>query len=180
MGRFLSAFAALLSLVAVAPFVLLAASRQRFGSANPLHGVASPLQWERDAIVNALRDPLADDVVIDVIVRSCLVVVWLALVLVAITTALETVHLVRHRGLSLPPIRGLGWAQRVARYIAAGLLVLVPLMTPSATLASVPAMDGAWTDTGRPQSTTLVPTASETTTSMLATCTPRCPRCLRV
>ena len=44
--------------------------------------------------------------------------------------------MVRHRGVSLPDIRGLGMPQTVARVIAAGLLVAVPLVSsPQRTIA---------------------------------------------
>ncbi|MCB0969041.1 MAG: LysM peptidoglycan-binding domain-containing protein, partial [Ilumatobacter sp.] len=40
------------------------------------------------------------------------------------------------RGMSLPDIRGLGASQRLARVIAAGLLVVVPMMSPTRAVAN--------------------------------------------
>ena len=46
------------------------------------------------------------------------------------------VHMIRHRGLPTPSVRGLGWAQRIARFIAVGLIVLIPLSTSSPSIAT--------------------------------------------
>ena len=56
-------------------------------------------------------------------------------VVVVVTTVFEIVHLVRHRGLAMPSVRGLGWAQRIARFIAAGLLVVMPMLTSTVSVA---------------------------------------------
>ena len=34
--------------------------------------------------------------------------------------------MVRHGGMALPSVRGLGWSQRIARFVAAGLIVVLP------------------------------------------------------
>ena len=46
--------------------------------------------------------------------------------MVVVTIVAESVHMVRHGGLALPSVRGLGWSQRIARFVAAGLIVVVP------------------------------------------------------
>ena len=135
-GRLVGAFATLAGLVIVVPALMMWASRERFGSGNPLSGVHPPWNWNANAVLAALRDPLTDDLVTDLIVRTCLVAAWVSILLIVATTVLETVHLIRHRGLPMPSIRGLGWAQRVAQFIATGLLVLASL-SPRASMASV-------------------------------------------
>ncbi len=42
--------------------------------------------------------------------------------------------MVRHRGVAMPAMRGVGWAQGIARYIAVGLLVVMPLASAKPSL----------------------------------------------
>ena len=115
--------------VVVVPGSLIAASRARFGGAAPLHGVPSPTDWQFDRIQQALTDRLTEHTIADIVIRLSLIVAWIAVVVVALTVVTETVHMVRHRGLSMPDIRGLGVPQSLARVIAAGLLVVVPAVS---------------------------------------------------
>jgi MYXO-CTERM domain-containing protein len=122
--------------VVVVPIGLIAASRSRFGSANPLAGADPPWEWGSGEVGDALSGPLADDTVIDGIIRLSLCVVWVAVAVILVTTVVEVVHAVRHHGLAFPDVRGMGWAQSIARYIAIGLVALLPMMTPATSLAS--------------------------------------------
>ena len=61
---------------------------------------------------------------------------WLAIAVIVVTTVLEVVHMIRHRGLPTPSVRGLGWAERIARFIAVGLIVLIPVSTSSPSMAN--------------------------------------------
>lgn len=135
-GRFASSVVACIALFGAAPLLLVAAARRRFGGPSPLAGVPRVTTWELDVVGAAIRDPLSDDVVIDVIVRSCLVIAWAGLIVIAVTTVLEAFHVARHRGMSMPAVRGLGWAQPIARAVVAGLLVVAPISTTRASLAS--------------------------------------------
>ena len=81
-------------------------SRARFGSANPLAGV--DLGWFGDNAASSLTRPIADDTVIDGLIRLSLCVAWLAVAVIVVTTVLEVVHMIRHRGLPTPSVRGLG------------------------------------------------------------------------
>ena len=134
LGRVLASIAALVALVVVIPLGLIAVSRARFGSANPLAGV--DLGWFGDDAASSLTRPIADDTVIDGLIRLSLCAAWAAIAVIVVTTVLEMVHLVRHRGLPTPSVRGLGWAQRIARFIALGLIVLIPLSTSSPSIAT--------------------------------------------
>lgn len=136
LSRFFAALGALGALLVAAPLLLITATRARFDSSSPVAGVAAPWRWSFSGIADAVRNPLTDEVVVNLIVRTCLVVAWIAILVIAVTTVLEAVHLVRHRGITMPSVRGLGGAQHVARFIAAGLLVILPLMSPKASLAS--------------------------------------------
>lgn len=113
-SRFAASVAALIAMVVVVPIGLIAVSRSRFGSANPLAGADPPWEWGSNDVGDALAGPLADDTVIDGIIRLSLCVVWVALAVIIVTTVVEVVHAVRHHGLSLPNVRGVGWAQPTA------------------------------------------------------------------
>ena len=101
-ARFTSSVLALLVVVVAAPLGLGAVARSRFGSANPLSGADPPWRWGSDGVGDALSGPIADDTVIDGIVRLSLCVVWVALAVIAVTTVIEVIHAVRHHGLGLP------------------------------------------------------------------------------
>jgi hypothetical protein len=142
--RFTAAILALASLAVGGPIALVAVSRQRFKSANPLHQIQWPWQWDLSELVKALQSPLTNDVVINLLIRTALSLVWAAVVIIVMTTAVETVHLVRHRGLAWPQIRGLGWAQPTARFIAAGLVAFLPLITNATALVSAQGPTMPW------------------------------------
>ena len=135
-SRFALSVLALLAVGVAAPIGLIAAARSRFGSANPLSGADPPWRWGSDQVGDAITGPIADDTVIDGIIRLSLCVVWVALAVIVVTTLVEVVHAVRHHGLGLPDIRGVGWAQRIARFIAVGLVAVLPMMASSTSLAS--------------------------------------------
>ncbi len=134
-GRFALSALAFFGVVAGVPFVLVRVSTARFGSANPLGGVSS---WDPGAIGDALRTPLGDDTVVDVLLRLCLCVVWVAVAVIVVNTVVEVVHQVRHRGMPMPSMRGLGWSQGVARFIAVGLLIVIPTTSVKPSLAQGP------------------------------------------
>jgi hypothetical protein len=122
----------LVAISVLAPWGLVEAARARFGGASPLRGVVGPADWDLGAIGRALTDRLTERTLADVVIRMSLVVAWFAIVVVVLTVAAEVVHMVRHDGLPLPNVHGLGVSQSAARVIASGLLVIVPLfVTPS-------------------------------------------------
>ncbi len=133
-GRVLASIVALVALVVALPVGLVAVSRARFGSANPLAGV--DLGWLGGDAVSTLTRPIADDTVTDALIRLSLCVAWVAIAVIVVTTTLEVAHMIRHRGLPMPSVRGIGWAQRVARFIAVGLIVLIPVSTSSPSIAT--------------------------------------------
>jgi len=134
--RFVGSLVTLLLLAVAAPVALIAASRSRFGSANPLAGADPPWNWGSGDVGGALSGPLADDTVIDGIIRSSLCVVWVAIVVIVVTTVVEVVHAVRHHGMAVPDVRGMGWAQQVGRFVAIGLIAVLPMITSGTSLAS--------------------------------------------
>ncbi|MFW2335009.1 hypothetical protein, partial [Ilumatobacter sp.] len=124
----------LLGVVAVGvPALLVYAARERFGGASPLHGVASPVEWDGGRIRSALTDRLTDDTIADIVIRLSLIVAWVAVGVLVLSVIAEVVHMLRHDGLAMPDVRGLGPSQRTARMIASGLLVIVPLFTSPTT-----------------------------------------------
>jgi LysM repeat protein len=135
-SRFLAASGALVVVGVMVPIGAVAASITRFGSPNPLHGVDPPWQWFGDDPAGALGGPVSDGTVLDLVIRICLCIVWLTVAVILAFTIIEVVHQVRHRGLPVPAVRGLGPIQRIARTIAAGLLVVAPVAGSGATLAA--------------------------------------------
>jgi LysM repeat protein len=127
---------ALIMLAAVLPIGLIAASRSRFGSTNPLAGANPPWRWGSDAVGDALSAPIADDTVIDGLIRLSLCIAWAAIAVIVATTVVEVVHALRHHGLSCPDVRWMGWSQSIARFIAVGLVAVLPMITASTSLAS--------------------------------------------
>ena len=123
-------------LVIGVPWTLLVAARARFGGDAPWHGVPSPGSWDIDRIRSALTNRLTDDTIADVVVRLSLAAVWTALIVFVLSVVAEVAHMIRHDGLSMPDIRGLRFTQRTARVIAAGLLVLTPLLSSSRVIAN--------------------------------------------
>ena len=128
-----------LALVAFAPLSLIWVARRRFDGAAPWSGVDPPWRWDAIAIRDALTDRLTESVIIDVILRLALGAAWVAVAVILVTIVAETVHMVRHGGLALPSVRGLGWSQRFARFVATGLIVVLPTThTPRAEVHAVP------------------------------------------
>ena len=134
--RFVSSLVAFIVLVVVAPLALSVAARRRFGSSNPFDGVDPPWEWFGDGASSTLTAPLPDDTVVDALIRLSLAVGWLAVAVIVATTVMEVVHLRRHAGVPMPDVRGLGWAQRIGRGIAVGLLAIIPATTPSPSIAA--------------------------------------------
>ena len=159
-GRFVLSLATFAGIAVGLPLVLAAVARQRFGSANPLAGATAPWDWSGDQVGDGLSGPLDDDTVLDLLIRVSLVTVWAAVAVIVAVTVAETVHVVRHRGIPRPSIRGLGWAQHVGRFVAVGLVVVLPLTASRATIAlDSPGAVAAWTD-GSGHSSTSVPSAA--------------------
>ena len=137
LGRGLASMAALVVLLVGVPFTLVAASRSRFGAANPLTDVDPPWRWDLTRVVEALSQPLDDDAVVDLLIRSSFIVIWVAAAVVAVTTVSEVVHMLRHGGLTAPHVRGMGWAQCIGRWVAVGLIAVLPVDSFSSTVAAV-------------------------------------------
>jgi nucleoid-associated protein YgaU len=130
----LLAFAA----VALAPVGLVWAARRRFGGASPWTGADPPWQWDATTIRESLTNRLTESVIVDVVIRVALAAIWIAVAVILVTIVAESIHMVRHGGMALPSVRGLGWSQRIARFVAAGLIVVLP--TTHASRADVHAL----------------------------------------
>ena len=121
--------ALLAAIVVGVPIILVRGGRSLVGSANPLHGVANPSDWELDAIGHRLDE----EALIELIARVCLVAVWCCLAIVVLTTVGELRSL-RSHGTSMRAVRGLGWSHAIGRRVAGGLLALLPLAPPVSAL----------------------------------------------
>ena len=95
-----------------------------------------PGEWEWARARRVLASQLTEDTIADVVIRTSLLVAWMAVALLVVTVVAETFHMIRHDGLPMPDVRGLGLTQSLARVIAVGLLVVVPMWTsPSRAIA---------------------------------------------
>lgn len=130
--QFTRSIVVLAALAVGVPAALVWAARERFGGAMPFHGVPSPADWELDRIVDGLTDRLTEQTVADIVIRTSLAIAWVALAVFLLTVVAEAVHMLRHGGLHLPDVRGLGLGQPAARALAAGLLVLLPMFASPA------------------------------------------------
>ena len=142
--RALASIVALIVLLVALPAALLAAAEQRFGARNPLARVEPPWNWSIDTIVGTLTQRLSDATIVDLLIRACLVTIWIAILVIVLSIAIEVAHLLRH-GLPSPRIRGFGWAQGFSRWVAAGLISAVPLVSMVSTAAPVSASSPAAT-----------------------------------
>ena len=126
----------LLVVVAVAvPWLLMWAANRRFGGPAPWSAMPPVGDWSASTIGDALTDRLSEATIADIVIRLSLTVVWLAVIVLLVTVVAELVHMVRHAGIAMPRIRGLGPSQDLARVIAAGLLVVVPMFSSSTAIA---------------------------------------------
>jgi len=127
LSRGIASLAAIVLFFVAVPVGLVAAARSRFGTANPLAATDPPWRWDVDQLGDAVSQPLRDDAVANLLIRSSLAITWLALAMIAVTIVTEVVHMVRHQGLAAPHVRGVGWAQRIGRWVAVGLIALLPI-----------------------------------------------------
>ncbi|MFT6293600.1 MAG: hypothetical protein ACJAR2_004231, partial [Ilumatobacter sp.] len=125
------------TLFVAAPACLVAISRFRFGAASPLAGIAPPWKWSGSDISTTVSEPLRDDAVINLVIRASLTVIWVALMVMALSVVSELVHMVRHRGIPAPRVRGLGWAQGISRFIAVGLIAALPITSVGSTAGAI-------------------------------------------
>lgn len=137
-----SSIAGIVVLFGLIPYVLVAAARARFGGWNPLRDIAPPWKWSISEVTDVLAAPLRDDAVVNLLIRASLTVIWIALAVILVTTLLETIHMVRHRGMPLPSVRGLGWAQRIARWVAIGIVATLPLSSFGSSTTAADAHPG--------------------------------------
>lgn len=118
------------------PITLLALARTRLGSPSPLTGMDPPWRWSVDGLrrwARSLGDGLETmDQLVDVFVRIALVAAWLCVAVIAWTTVSEAIYQLRH-GMPSPRRRSdpISW---IGRAIATGLIALVPVSAPAATV----------------------------------------------
>lgn len=142
-AAFVRSLALLGVLLVGVPAALIAIARARFGGASPLHGVPPPSAWSFADVREAVTDRIPESTIADIVVRAGLLVGWFGAIVLLTTVAVEAAHMARHGGLAMPDVRGLGFVQRGARVIAAGLLVVTPVFTRPAPGAALPLIEPA-------------------------------------
>lgn len=143
-ARFSASVLAVGALCTAVPWLLVRAAEARFGGPAPWSGVPAPSTWELDLIRSTVTDRITESLIADVVLRVALGSAWVAVLVLLLTVIAEVVHQLRHGGLGLPRVRGLGWGQPAARHLAAGLLVLTSLASTAKVGASpaLPARTG--------------------------------------
>ena len=128
-ASFLRALALLLVVAVGVPWFLIWAAERRFGGPAPWSAMPPVDEWSVSTIGAALTDRLSEATVADIVIRAALVVVWVAVIVLLVTVVAELIHMIRHAGIAMPRVRGLGVSQDLARVIAAGLLVVTPMLS---------------------------------------------------
>ncbi len=172
LSSFLRALVLLVLVAVVVPWLLIWAANRRFGGPAPWSAMPPVGDWSASTIGDALTERLSESTIADIVIRSSLTVVWLAVIVLLVTVVAELVHMVRHAGIAMPRVRGLGPSQDLARIIAAGLLVVVPMLSSSTAIADdsplrlpegrAPATvearpDNAWIDSAVPPTVAAAP-----------------------
>ena len=135
--RVFGSVALLAALAGAVPWALVRVAAARFGGPAPWTGVDPPTTWDAETVRGALTTRLTEALIADLLIRTALVVAWVAVAVVLVTVVVEVLHQVRHDGIPLPSVRGLGWGQPLARYVATGL-IMVTASFGSARVAAVP------------------------------------------
>jgi len=127
----LGSLVVLIALVVAAPAAMVAISRLRFDTSNPVLGIARRPGWS--AFVEWVAEGRAgsgprsgDELILDGLVLVALGTGWVSIVLLVVSIVLETVHRVRYGGNEGPGRRGPQWSRRLTRYVATGLIAVMP------------------------------------------------------
>jgi hypothetical protein len=115
--------ATLLLLVLGVPALLVLLGSSLLGTGNPLAGLDPPWQWRLDGLADSLTHAVDQDTIITTLCRAGLVMAWAAFAVLLANVVIEW-RTQRAHGVSLRPVRGLGWSQAVASRLVAGLLAL--------------------------------------------------------
>ena len=138
-GTSLIAIATSLGLAVAAPLMLVGAALHRLGHASPVHGMTAPWSWT----VRGVRRWFSDlggslrtsDALIDLLFRVGLAAAWICLIVLIGTVVAEVVFQLRH-GMPSTPRRVSFGVGRLARFIATGLVAVLPVGANSAFAAS--------------------------------------------
>jgi LysM repeat protein len=133
-----AALGGLIALVVGAPAALLAAAQHRLGHLSPLHGMSAPWTWTvreaKDWFAALGRGFETSDDLIDWLFRIGISLGWICLTVLVVTVVGEVVFQLRHGMPSTPRRSGPGLG-RLARFIASGLVAVLPFGASSAMAA---------------------------------------------
>jgi hypothetical protein len=126
-----------MAMVTVAmPSALVMMGRWRFGSARPWAGLDTETLADPTGLVETisgvLRGQFTDQMLVDVTVRAVLLSGWICVATIVSSVVIEVVHQLRDSEPRTQAARGLGWSQTIARSIAGGLLLILPVHGVSA------------------------------------------------
>lgn len=135
-GRIATAVMAMMVIAIGIPAALVMMGRWRFGSARPWAGL--PIETFTDltelleAASRVMSGQFTDQMLVDVTVRAVLFSGWICAAILVISVAVEVMHQLRDNEPRTEAVRGLGWSQALARSIAGGLLMVLPVQGVSA------------------------------------------------
>lgn len=135
-ARITNAVLAMVMVTVAMPSTLVMMGRWRFGSARPWAGLdtetLADLTGLVETISGVLRGQFTDQMLVDVTVRAVLLSGWICVATIVISVVIEVVHQLRNTEPRTQAARGLGWSQTIARSIAGGLLLILPMHGVSA------------------------------------------------
>jgi hypothetical protein len=130
LGRMIRFFWSLVEvalIAAIVPYVLVLMGRWRFGSARPWEGLELSRMIDQVMVVTSPSGRITDQMLVDLTIRLAISVGWVCVVVLMVSVAVEVGQQLRRGGRPTSPIRGFGWSHTVARSIAGGLLLVMPM-----------------------------------------------------
>jgi hypothetical protein len=127
LGRVFGALITLGLIAVLLPALLVTMGRWRFGSALPWFGVHFDALRNPSELTALIASRITDQMLVDIAVRVVLGLGWICVVILLYSVLIEVIAQLRGGGVPGPRVRGLGWTQSVARSVAGGLLLIIPM-----------------------------------------------------
>jgi hypothetical protein len=125
--RIVSSLTTMSLITVVLPALFATMGRWRFGSALPWFGVRFEALRSPSELSELVTGRITDQMLVDLAVRLVLIVGWICIVILVLSVIVEVIAQVRGGAVRGPRIPGFGWSQAVARSVAGGLLLIIPM-----------------------------------------------------
>jgi hypothetical protein len=126
-GQVVRSLTTLSLITVVLPVLLMTMGRWRFGSALPWFGVSIDAFRHPEKLRELVAGRITDQMLVDLSVRLVLMVGWICIIVLVLSVIIEVVVQIRGGAVRGPRIPGFGWSQTLARSIAGGLLLMIPI-----------------------------------------------------